>query len=462
MNGNSPIRETWHRLATTDPATAAVIDGESGVVTTRAALAERAGGLLGEITAAGVRENDLVALQLPNSVDFLASVLAILERGAVVVPIDRDATPNEVATILTHFGARALVYRAASGRTEITPRSESRVLARDERIALVKLTSGSSGLPKGILTTEENLVSDCENICASMEIEPSDLNLGAIPFSHSYGFSNLVTPLLLRGTAIVATNQYLPLSLVELANRHRCTVFPGIPMIFDHLGRLPKEDGSFETVRTFLSAGAPLRDAVSRAFRERHGAAIHSFYGCSECGGIAWDRKGASVERGSVGSPMSGVALEIDPESGRLVVLSKAVASGYAFGADEENWRFANGRYTTDDLVRIDDAGEVVLTGRVGDMINIAGKKVNPREVEQVILRMPGVREARVWGESAGARGDVVAAAVVGEPSVTREAVREFCRGYLSSWKVPRVVKILDRLPLDERGKLRKGLLAGL
>jgi len=95
-------------------------------------------------------------------------------------------------------------------------------------------------------------------------------------------------------------------------------------------------------------------------------------------------------------------------------------------------------------------------------MINIAGKKVNPREVEQIILQMQGVREAKVYGESAGARGDVVAVAVVGEPGLTREAVRAFCREHLSSWKVPRVVKLLDTLPLDERGKIKKSLLAEL
>lgn len=462
MGGKQLILETWTRLCHEEPDALAVIDGESGQVTTRASLRDRSRALGDEIARAGAGRGELVAIQLPNSVDFLAAILAVLELEAIAIPIDRDATPGEVVTILRHFGARALVYRSASSRTEVSPRAEARPLEHAKRIVLVKLTSGSSGLPKGILSSEANLVADCRNISASMGITAADRNLGAIPFSHSYGFSNLVTPLLLQGTAIVATNQYLPLSLLDIANRFECTVFPGIPMIFDHLGRLPREDDRFETVRTFLSAGAPLRDFVSRAFRERFGEPIHSFYGCSECGGIAYDREGASVERGSVGSAMNGVELELEPGTGRLVIHSEAVAAGYSFGSADENWRFDEARYITDDLARFNAEGEVELTGRVGDMINIAGKKVNPREVEKIILQMPSVREVRVYGESAGARGDVVAAVVVGDPGLTRDAVREFCRLHLSSWKVPRVVKILDQLPLDERGKIKKALLAEL
>ncbi len=462
MPEDSLILEAFARLCSSNPDAPAVIDGETGLVTSRGALLDRAIDLAKDLGSAGVSQGDLVAIQLPNSVDFLATFVAVLRRDAIAVPIDRNATQNEVATILTHFAIRALVCRGVGGRTDVTSRTDAKPLRRPDRTPLIKLTSGSSGLPKGILTSETNLTADCRNICSSMGIVETDRNLGVIPFSHSYGFSNLVTPLLLQGAAIVASNQYLPLSLLEIANRSSCTVFPGIPMIFDHLARTPRGDGIFDTVRTFLSAGAPLRGEVSRLFHDRFGAVIHSFYGCSECGGIAYDRKGASVERGSVGAPVDGVTLEICPDTGRLRILSAAVAVGYVFGSEDENWRFEPGVYTTDDLARISDDGEVELTGRVGDMINIAGKKVNPREVEQIILRHPSVREVKVYGEHAGARGDVVAAAIVGEPGLTREAIRDLCREHLSSWKVPRVVKILDQLPLDERGKIKKRLLAEL
>ena len=123
---------------------------------------------------------------------------------------------------------------------------------------------------------------------------------------------------------------------------------------------------------------------------------------------------------------------------------------------------FQTGRFVADDLAELRDDGELVLTGRVGDLINTAGKKVNPREVEQVILQIEGVRQAKVYGEPAGARGEVVAAAVVASPDVTRETIRAFCLEHLSPHKVPRIVKLIESIPLDERGKVKRAALAAL
>lgn len=449
--------EHFHSLATADPGAVALIDGESADVTTRGALLARARQLSAELSAAGMRPGDALAIQLPNSPDFVAAFLAAVELRLVAFPIDRDAPETEVARILAHFAIRGLVYRADRGsRTasisirELSARANAPGDAR-----LVKLTSGSTGMPKGIVATEANLLADCRNICATMDIRPTDLNLGAIPFSHSYGFSNLVTPLIVQGTPAVFSNDYLPQSLLDLANRHRCTVAPLIPMVFAHL--ITAAHGRFETVRTFLSAGAPLPAATSRRFRERFGQDIHSFYGCSECGGITYDRRGGAVERGTVGAAMDGVTLHT--AGGRLEVRSGSVAAGYLFDAATFE-PFTS--FTTDDLVEVREDGELALTGREGDLINTAGKKVNPREVEAVILQIEGVREVKVYGAEAGARGEVVAAAVVATPNVTRELVREFCRSRLSLHKVPRIVKLIDEMPVDERGKVKRAVLAAL
>ncbi|HKO59107.1 MAG TPA: class I adenylate-forming enzyme family protein [Thermoanaerobaculia bacterium] len=440
-------------LAAAGPDVPALIDADSGHVTTRAGLLARAEELAAELTAAGLAEGDLVAIQLPNSVDFVAAFLAVLMLRLVAVPIDRDAHTTEVGAILAHFAVKGFVYRGGISTRAV---GQHPVLPKEAR--LIKLTSGSTGTPKGIVTSEANLVADCANICATMDIRPDDRNLGAIPMSHSYGFSNLITPLISQGTAIVVSNDYLPQSLLELANRHRCTVVPGIPMVFEHLAAVAK--GEFRTVRTFLSAGAPLPAATSRRFRERFGIPIHTFYGCSECGGITYDRAGAAVERGTVGEAMDGVTLELDAKTQRLTVRSGSVALGYLHDADAFE-PFEPRTFITDDLVELAD-GEIVLTGRAGDLINTAGKKVNPREVEAVILQLEGVRQAKVYGEPAGARGEVVAAAIVASPDVTREQVREFCRGRLSLHKVPRIVKLIESIPVDERGKVKRAVLATL
>ncbi|MEA2415615.1 MAG: hypothetical protein QOI58_2272 [Thermoanaerobaculia bacterium] len=441
--------ECFLALTAAAPEAAAVIDGETGKVTSRAQLASR----IEELSArfSDWSEGDVVAIQLPNSVDFIAAFGAVLKRKLVAILIDRDATESEVGNVLGHFNARGLVYQnGISTRPAARPN-----LPAGAR--LIKLTSGSTGMPKGIVATEANLLADCINICATMEIRPDDINLGAIPMSHSYGFSNLVTPLLVQGTAVVISNDYLPQSVVTLCNRFSCTVAPLIPMVFDHL--ITAGDGEFETVRTFLSAGAPLTPVVSRKFRERFGIPIHTFYGCSECGGITYDREGAAVERSTVGRAMENVTLT--SKRGRLIVRGDNVALGYLHDATTFQ-PFDDGVFVTDDLVDVRENGEIAITGRASELINTAGKKVNPREVEQVLLQIDGVREAKVYGEPAGARGDVVAAAVVADPDITREQIRAFCLAHLSPHKVPRIVKLIESIPVDERGKVKRAALAAL
>jgi len=375
-----------------------------------------------------------VAVQLPNSAEFVSLFLAILKRSAVAILIDRDASDAEVARIRSHFGERPALP------------SQTRV---------IKLSSGSTGRPKGIVTTDANLIADCEQICSTMDIRPDDINFGAIPLSHSYGFSNLVLPLILHGTTLVISNDYLPQTVIDACNHYRCTVLPGIPMMFDHLSE--SRPGRFKTVRTFISAGAPLTSATSKKFRQSFGLPIHTFYGCSECGGIAYDRTGDAAERGSVGTALDGVTISL--RDSRLLVRSKSVALGYWQDGALET--FERGTFMTDDLADV-RSNEILLTGRASELINVAGKKINPREIEHVILQIDGVRQVKVYGEPAGARGEVVAAAIVASPDITREQVRMFCREQLSLHKVPRIVKLIERIPVDERGKIRREVLASL
>jgi long-chain acyl-CoA synthetase len=454
---DSSIFRSFERLVQEDPERPAVWQGDETV--TRRRLFDLAQQIAGELRALGLEEGQVVALQMRNSATFIASVLAAFQLRLTLLPLDRDACPSEVDTTLGLFGARAVLTGGENGRPEIHTTAGRSRIAIQRPIALIKLTSGSTGTPRGIATTEQNLIADCENICSTMEITPHDVNLGAIPFSHSYGFSNLVTPLLLRGVPLVASNDYLPLSILDLANRHQVSIVPGIPAIYGHLARLRPDDGAFRSVRTFISAGAPLSPVIAASFRERHGRPIHTFYGCSECGGIAYDREGRAAERGTVGSPIRGVQLAISPDSGRLVVESAAVAAGYLQGSEEEGVSFDGRRFTVDDLVEAAPDGEVRIVGRSSELINIAGKKVNPREVEAAILRIRGVREVKVFGTPVGERGEIVSAMVVAEDGVRQQEIRAHCLERLSVHKVPRVVTMIDELPVDDRGKVTRSSL---
>jgi len=462
MSPHSQIIEAFERLSAEGPEEIAVIDGTTGDTTSRLMLVDLGRAMAHRFSWMKLLPGDRVAVQLRNSVDFIAVMIGALEAGLTVVPIDRDATRHEVMSLIRQFGIRAVVQHGVS---DLSVHLVTEDVVPAEPIHpipfLIKLTSGSTGRAKGVVTSEENLIEDCRNICGSMQIRPGDRSFGAIPLSHSYGFSNLVTPLLTRGTSLVVTNDYLPLAIIDICNRLECTVVPGVPTMFEHLAQLPESDGGFRIPPTFISAGAPLKSAVSRRFAERFGAPIHSFYGCSECGGIAYDREGRSVERGSVGHPMSGVEIRLG-ENDRVVVSSGAAAMGYINASAEEQGKFAERQFSTDDIGHFDQRGELHLTGRINDLINIAGKKVNPLEIETTILDLQGVRDCRVYGAPGGARGELVIAAVVADPAVSRDDIRRICQQKLSAYKVPRVIRIVDAIPVDERGKVKKAELEAL
>jgi acyl-CoA synthetase (AMP-forming)/AMP-acid ligase II len=290
-----------------------------------------------------------------------------------------------------------------------------------------------------------------------MGISNADLNFGVIPISHSYGFSNLLTPLIARGVPMVVSRDRTPRAILADLARSNTSVFPGMPVFYqafcemECVPQLPK-------LRLCISAGASLPRAVAKKFREKFNQTIHSFYGASECGGICYDRETTNEEEGFVGQPIKGVDVEmLDPSvpASQIQVHSAAVADGYFPEPDHE--KLGDGSFVPDDLLARDDLG-FKIAGRISDVINVAGKKVNPAEVEAHLLRFTGVGQAVVFGRPAGAglRNEEVAACVVTSPDVTESDLLRFCRTALSAWQVPKRIFVVDAIPTNERGKISR------
>ena len=261
---------------------------------------------------------------------------------------------------------------------------------------------------------------------------------------------------------MVVSNDRTPRAiLVDLA-RTGATVFPGMPVFYqafcemDDIPAVPK-------LRLCISAGAPLSATVAKNFFEKFKQPIHSFYGASECGGICYDRDGTTFEDGFVGEPMKDVDVEIvDPvaTSSQIRVRSAAVGDGYFPETDEE--KLSGGLFVPDDLLEQSGSGFKIV-GRISDVINVAGKKVNPAEVEAHLLRFGGVRQAVVFGRPAAVgalRNEEVAACVVASPHIRESALLRFCRTALSAWQVPKQIFIMDAIPTNERGKISRRDLA--
>jgi acyl-CoA synthetase (AMP-forming)/AMP-acid ligase II len=294
-----------------------------------------------------------------------------------------------------------------------------------------------------------------------MGIGDTDLNFGVIPISHSYGFSNLLTPLIARGVPMVVSRDRTPRAIFSDLAHSNATVFPGMPVFYqafcemEHVPVLPK-------LRLCISAGAPLPRAASKKFREKFNLTIHSFYGASECGGICYERETANEREGFVGQPMKGVDVEqLNPNAPatQIQVRSSAVADGYFPEPDEE--KLGDGIFVPDDLLARDKSGFNIV-GRISDVINVAGKKVNPAEVEAHLLRFCGVRQAVVFGLPAGSglRNEEVAACVVVSPQVSESELLRFCRAALSAWQVPKRIFVVEAIPMSERGKISRRELA--
>jgi len=288
-----------------------------------------------------------------------------------------------------------------------------------------------------------------------MGISDVDLNFGVIPISHSYGFSNLLTPLIARGMPMVLSRERMPRAVLADLARTDTTVFPGMPVFYQAFCEMENAP-ALPKLRLCISAGAPLGLAVARQFQAKFNRPIHSFYGASECGGICYDREVFPLIKGFVGQPMTGVDLEIiDPtaSASRIRVRSAAVGDGYFPKSDEE--KLSCGFFVPDDLLTKTEDG-LRIVGRISDVINVAGKKVNPVEVEAHLLRFRGVRQAIVFGRPSELRNEEVAACVVASPGVIEADLLDFCRRGLSGWQVPKRIFMVDAIPANERGKISR------
>jgi long-chain acyl-CoA synthetase len=394
---------------------------------------------------------DGVVASLGNDPTWPAFFLASLDLQLVLTPIEPDLPPSHIQGIRDVTHAQGFITLEEIERFDRPP-----IIWSGPRPDLLKITSGTTGAPRAVRTRQTHLLADCQNICESMGIGSRDVNFGVIPFSHSYGFSNLVTPLLYQGTSLVCSADRMPRAIWRHLKESKATIFPGTPALFQALAALGDTD-DLGCIRVCISAGAPMVPEILRLFHARFKRKIHSFYGSSECGGIAYDRtEDPDRPSGFVGAPLANVTLE-RIEADRIGVKSDVVADGYF--PDPEPAVLDGHRFIPGDLTEW--SGENLrLVGRVSDFINVAGKKVHPSVIEENLRSYPGVVDAIVFGIPSLNRNEDLVAYVVGHSTLTRQQLEIHCREKLSGWQVPREIRILNEMPVNSRGKINRSELA--
>jgi long-chain acyl-CoA synthetase len=434
----SLLLQAWERTLRQGRNAPALIDAATGRIWTRRELDEQASAWAAE--QGGFLARRLVLFAEPNGAGWLRVFLGLLKAEAVVTAMEMGEPPDALRARAEAIGA-AFVWTGG----QLEPTGLARIFPGDGR-RYVKLTSGSTGAPRPLAFTDAELLADERQVCATMGIRGTDLNFALIPFGHSYGLGNLVLPLLARGTAIVCGSAALPQAVAAEIEKWQPTVLPSVPALLRALTGADIAASALRSLRTVISAGAPLAPETAWAFEAQFGRRIHNFYGSSETGGIAYDRTGAATLAGrSVGRPLRGVRL-VWGRAGRFTVESAAV---HTIGNPLAGRSGGKSRYRPADLARLAPNGEMVLIGRTGRMLKVAGRRLDPAEIEQALRRLPGVRDALVAAQPA--RPDTLAAIVAGP--VESEALRAALRPTLPAWKIPRRIVVLPEFPLTSRGK---------
>jgi len=281
-----------------------------------------------------------------------------------------------------------------------------------------------------------------------MGMRPDWPNLGVISMAYSYGFSNLVLPLLLHGIPLFLAPAPLPEILRGAAKAHWNLTVAGVPALW-HAWH--KAGVILSNVRLAISAGAPLPLSLEHAVFEEHGVKIHNFYGSTECGGIAYDATDTPrTDETSVGRPIKGVKVTLK-RNGVLTVRSRAVGQTYW---PEPEGTLNGGAFQTCDLAGLKD-GTIYLRGRTGDHINVAGRKVCPDMIERALREHEAVDECLVFGVPSGNadRIDHIVACVTSGRHGIKEELKQFLLQKLPSWQVPREWWFVDSLGVNGHGK---------
>src|SRR4051794_3059940 len=454
------------------------------------------------LPASGIAAGDPVALVLPTSPAFVVSWLAITGIGAVVVPLNSQFKQDELGFYYRNSGVRAVIA-VESGIAVSEPVVERGVqliatepqcgralsLGRlisehpGERLSpraasedyVCQYSSGSTGRPKRVARTHGQCWAEAESYRLSIGVGADDRLFCAVPLFHTYGMGNCLITSVRTGAALVIMEDPNPFILnrgraLRLLERHRATIFPGVPFNFRLLAEAA-ETADLSSLRACFSAGTALPREAFRGFHERYGIAVRQLYGSTETGVMTINLDPDPVATSaSVGTPVPGVEVAIvddagqpvaEGEEGEVTVRGPAIAHGYAEADQASRAAFHDGRYFTGDLGRVDAEGRVFITGRKKLFIEVAGHKVDPVEVQDVLEAHPKIREAVVVGVKGNVEGEeIVKAAIVPADDCEQREVIPFCQARLASFKVPQILEFREEIPKSPLGKtLRKYLV---
>jgi malonyl-CoA/methylmalonyl-CoA synthetase len=440
------------------------------------------------LAARGFAAGDRLALFLPNRIEVLDLFLACVRLGVIAVPMNALYREREAAHLVADAVPKAVVTTAdrAAHLPAGTPwwdvatlAAEAAAHAEGERVvtpldggavAALVYTSGTTGKAKGAMLTRDNLAANAVALTTCWQITAADRYLAVLPLFHVHGLANGVHCWLASGCRMRLEERFDAARAADVLRAFRPTLLFGVPAVYVRLLELDDETARAvgADARLFVSGSAPLPAHVHAAFERKYGHRILERYGMSETLMLIGNPYAGERRPGSVGFPFPGTAVRVvGPDGapvpagtvGELWVRGPTVCAGYWNRPDATAAAFADGWFRTGDLGERSADGYYTLRGRGTDLIISSGFNVYPREVEDVLLELPGVREAVVVGAAHPRKGEVPVAYVVADDPFDPETLRAECARSLASFKVPVGVVRVDALPRTALGKVQKHLL---
>ena len=438
----------------------------------------------------GFRSGDRLAVYLENRVEFIDLFLACAKTGVIFLPINILYRGREVSHIVADARPKAIVASAPvpeqpsfvdvaevaaaaaveEGEAGSTLRDDPvEKLLADSPLAIV-YTSGTTGTAKGAILTHGNFVANASSLVRAWGFSADDRLLLPLPLFHVHGLGNGVGCWLASGCVMRVLERFEQDKAAAEFLSFRPTVLFAVPTIYVRLLGLPPETAREigRVMRLFVSGSAPLPAHVHDAFRERFGHSILERYGMTETFMNVSNPYDGERRAGTVGFPLPGVEVRIVTEDGRdappdeageVQIRGANVFAGYWDREEATRAAFVDGWFRTGDIgVRSAD-GYISLRGRATDLIISGGFNIYPREIEEVILEAPGVREAVVVGAGDPLRGEVPVAYIATGEAYDETALVEHLRKSLASFKMPRAFVRVERLPRTALGKVQKHLL---
>lgn len=436
-----------------------------------------------EFAAMGIKKGDWVGLMLGNVPDFAILALALSKVGATVVPLDPTTGQRDLGLIMDTAPLRALITRPRGGvetQQPAPPSATGRLENLESRrrlqgtlltcsiykkappgsaadAALVLYTNDSSGNPKGVLRSDENLEAAAVQTAKALEVTADDRILTTVPLFHSYGFDCGLALALRFGATLYLEDEVAPKRIVKLLREQEINVLPGTPGLYAGLAKLPTAKALKVKRPRYLSAGSALPESTAEAFKARWGVRIVPMYHTTETSTVACDRK--EPRPGSVGKPIEGVDVRIGDaklatgETGPIWIKSKSVsrasvppirARGEAVpvGAlDDKGW------LRTGDIGHADKTGRIYLDGREDQLVKVDGKRVALGEVQDCLESFSKVQQAQVRVITDPLGGPMVVASVVVLGKCGAEEIIDHCARNLAPYKVPRRIEFCETLP---------------